>query len=208
MSSSRALQREIYHFPRPPCALHRAEARGVECRLLMGSFLPETPGEYEKSSCFPLINEAVGCLICSLTSTPALQLLLLTPGWETCLLDGVLQSYCHLPAASPSQPASGHEGAAGGGSAGCGWERALGPLWMSSCCRRSPPRSSAVAGGERWLSWQRLLRCSWWLVLGRGVGARVGRCQAAWLPYVLWWQFVGWPRGAHLRWFLCSLPSR
>lgn len=145
----------------------------------MGSFLPETPGEYEKSSCFPLINEAVGCLICSLTSTPALQLLLLTPGWETCLLGW--RSAKLLPLTS-GQALPARVGARGG-SAGWGWERALGCLWMSACCRRSPPRLSPVAGGERWLSWQRLLCCLCCWCLARGVGARVGRCQAAWLPY-------------------------
>ena len=48
--SSDALQREIFHSLCPRHAPHRAEARGVECRLLMGSFPPATPGEYEKSN--------------------------------------------------------------------------------------------------------------------------------------------------------------
>lgn len=48
--SSDALQQEIFHSLCAPHVSHRAEVRGVECRLLMGSFLPETPGEYEKSN--------------------------------------------------------------------------------------------------------------------------------------------------------------
>lgn len=116
-----------------------------------------------------------------MTSTPALQLLLLTPGWEMHLLRWFSAIYCRLPAANLSAIGSGSGRSCRRGRSELGWERALG-RWMAVFCpeisvfftRHLWQRHSAVALVRLVPSGRARTRCG---VSGAGLGGLRG-CSA------------------------------